>query len=79
MARHPAASGVLMKWLLLASAEIVYLAVLFLPDARARLSAYLALVAVASLLAIAAALILSGARPAFVLLAAILFRVTLLP
>jgi hypothetical protein len=68
-----------MKWLLLASAEIVYLAVLFLPDARARLSAYLALVAVASLLAIAAALILSGARPAFVLLAAILFRVTLLP
>jgi hypothetical protein len=68
-----------MKWLLLVSAEIVYLAVLFLPDARARLPAYLALVAVASLLAIAAAAILSGARPAFVLLAAILFRATLLP
>jgi len=67
-----------MSWLLLASGEALYLGVLFLPDARRRLPVYLALATAAALLSLAAAAILSGARPAFVLLAAVLFRATLL-
>ncbi len=65
--------------LLVASAEAIYLGFLFLPDARARLPGYFALVAAAAFVSMAASAILSGARPAILILAAVLFRATLLP
>lgn len=66
------------RWLLVLAAEAVYLGFLAIPDARSRLSAYLALSAAAGLLSLLAAAILSGARPGFLLVAACLFRATLL-
>ena len=66
------------RWVLLAAAEAAYLALAALPDARTRLPAYLALGAAAGIVSLLAGSILSGSRPAFLILAAALFRATLL-
>jgi hypothetical protein len=80
MAGHPARFSARRstRWVLLAAAEAVYLALAALPDARTRLPAYLALGAAAGIVSLLAGSILSGSRPAFLILAAALFRATLL-
>ena len=60
------------------AAETLYVGFLEVPGARTRLPAYLALHAAAGILSILAAAILSGSRPGFLILAAAVFRATLL-
>jgi hypothetical protein len=68
-----------LPWALLASGEAVFLTLLLLPDARARTGLYLLVFLAGFLLALLAARSLSGSRPGFLLLAAALFRATMLP
>jgi hypothetical protein len=64
--------------MLLLAAEAIYLGFLSVPDARTRLPAYLLLGAAAGFLSLLAAAILSASRPGFILLAACVFRATML-
>ncbi len=66
------------RGLLILLAEAVYLGLLFTPDARSRLPAYLLLSAAAGVLSLLAAAILSGSPATLAIACACLFRATLL-